>query len=74
MKPGTLDTDAHSSSPCANRRACSLSPGWPLRQARWQAAGKYSPVNIGPFSMGLHQPIELGLPSAHSSGVGSSPT
>ena len=74
MKPGTSDTDAHLMSPCASRRACSLSAASPLRRARSQAAGRYRPVNIGPFSIGLHQPMALGFPSVQSSGEGSSPT
>ena len=72
--PGVPQTSAHRISPSTSRRHFSRSSARPVRRARWTIAQRNGPVNIGPFSMGLHHPIAFGRHAAQSSGVGSSPT
>ena len=67
MKPGTSETSESLSRPSARRFASAASP-------RCTTAGIHWPVNIAPFSTGVHQPIALGNARAASSGVGIGPT
>ena len=67
MKPGTSETSESFRRPSARRFASAASP-------RCTTAGIHWPVNIAPFSTGVHQPIALGNARAASSGVGIGPT
>jgi hypothetical protein len=70
MKPGTVPHSASRISPATNRRTFAASSAARVFLQRSTRPSRYSPLNIAPFSIGVHQPSAFGRPARHSSGVG----